>query len=88
MTGELEAQAYSVLATLAALLLLLVTGGVIYLTAVEWRDKRKRTQETLDTRTPVRKRQGPKKDSKKDPKKDQKKDPKKGQKKDKKKGQK
>ena len=84
MTGELEAQAYSVLATLAALLLLLVTGGVIYLTAVEWRDRRKRTQESLDSRTPVRKRQGPKKDLKKD----QKKDPKKGQKKDKKKGQK
>ena len=84
MTGELEAQAYSVLATLAALLLLFVTGGVIYLTAVEWRDKRKRTQEALDTRTPVRKRRGPKQD----PNKDQKRDSKKGQKKDKKKGQK
>ncbi|MEL6232234.1 MAG: hypothetical protein AAFR24_20200 [Cyanobacteria bacterium J06627_3] len=83
MTGDLEAQAYSVLATLAALLLLLVTGGVIYLTAVEWRDKRKRTQEALDSRAPVRKRQGPKKD----PRKDREKDPKKGRKKDKKKGQ-
>ena len=56
MTGELEAQAYGILATLAALLLIVVTGGVIYLTAVEWQDKRKRSQEALDNRTPVRKR--------------------------------
>ncbi|MEM6251637.1 MAG: hypothetical protein AAF821_01835 [Cyanobacteria bacterium P01_D01_bin.156] len=56
MTGELEAQAYSVLATFAALLLVLVTGGVVYLTAVEWRDKRQRTQEALDNRKPVAKR--------------------------------
>ena len=62
MTGGLEAQAYSVLATLAALLLILVTGGVIYLTAIEWNDKRKRSQEALDNRTPVRnKRKGKKK---------------------------
>ena len=54
MSGDLEAQAYSVLATLAAVLLLLVTGGVVYLTAVEWRDKRKRSQEALDNRKPVR----------------------------------
>ena len=60
MTGELEAQAYGVLATLAALLLVLVTGGVVYLTAIEWRDKRKRSQEMLDSRTPVRKRKGKK----------------------------
>lgn len=60
MTGELEAQAYGILATLAALLLLVVTVGVIYLTAVEWQDKRKRSQEALDNRTPVRKRKGKK----------------------------
>ncbi len=60
MTDGLEAQAYSVLATLAALLLVLVTGGVIYLTAVEWQDKRKRSQEALDSRTPVRKYKGKK----------------------------
>ena len=60
MTGELEAQAYGVLATLAALLLFVVTGGVIYLTAIEWRDRRKRAQEALDNRTPVRKRKGQK----------------------------
>lgn len=57
MTSDLEAQAYSILATLAALLLLVVTGGVVYLTAMEWRDKRKRTQEALDNRKPVRQRQ-------------------------------
>lgn len=56
MTSDLEGQVYAVLATLAALLLVLVTGGVIYLTTVEWRDKRKRTQEALDTRKPVRQR--------------------------------
>ena len=61
MTGELEAQAYSVLAILAALLLVVVTGGVVYLTAVEWNDKRKRSQEALDNRTPVRKRKGKRK---------------------------
>ncbi|MGD1952622.1 MAG: hypothetical protein ACFB14_23705 [Leptolyngbyaceae cyanobacterium] len=61
MIGGLEAQAYSVLATLAALLLVFVTGGVIYLTAIEWNDKRKRSQEALDNRTPVRKRKGKKK---------------------------
>ncbi len=61
MTSALEAQAYSVLATLAALLLVVVTGGVVYLTAMEWRDKRKRTQEALDNRKPVSKRQKKKK---------------------------
>nr|WP_326521028.1 hypothetical protein [Leptothoe kymatousa] len=61
MTGDLEAQVYSVLATLAALLLVLVTGGVVYLTSVEWRDKRQRTQEALDNRKPVSKRRSKKK---------------------------
>lgn len=61
MTGELEAQVYSVLATSAALLLVLVTGGVVYLTAIEWQDKRKRSQEALDNRTPVRKKRKVKK---------------------------
>ena len=58
MTGELEAQAYSVLAMLAVFLLAVVTVGVVYLTAIEWRDKRKRAQEALDNRTPVSKRKG------------------------------
>lgn len=58
--SELEAQAYGVLATLSVVLLIFVTGGVIYLTAMEWRDKRKRAQEALDNRVPVRKRKGKK----------------------------
>ncbi|BAU42289.1 hypothetical protein [Leptolyngbya sp. O-77] len=35
----------NVLAVLAALLLVGVTGGVIYLTAVEWRDRRRQDRE-------------------------------------------
>ncbi|MBX2862894.1 MAG: hypothetical protein KTR27_05010 [Leptolyngbyaceae cyanobacterium MAG.088] len=58
--SELEAQAYAVLATLAVALLVVVTVGVIYLTAMEWQDKRKRSQEALDNRVPVRKRKGKK----------------------------
>ena len=58
MVSDLEAQAYGILATLAGVLLVIVTGGVIYLTAMEWQDKRKRTQEALDNRVPVRKRKG------------------------------
>ena len=58
--SELEAQAYSILAILAVVLLVVVTGGVIYLTAMEWRDKRQRAQEALDNRVPVRKRKGKK----------------------------
>lgn len=58
--SELEAQAYSVLAILAVALLVVVTGGVIYLTVMEWQDKRKRAQEALDNRVPVRKRKGKK----------------------------
>ena len=61
MTGELETQLYGVLATLAALLVVVVTGGVVYLTAIEWQDKRKRSQEALDNRTPVRKKRKVKK---------------------------
>ena len=34
----------SVLATLAAALLLFVSGGVIYLSSVEWRDRRRRSE--------------------------------------------
>lgn len=35
----------TVLATLALGLLVVVTGGVAYLTAVEWRDRRRQDQE-------------------------------------------
>ncbi|MDB9526855.1 hypothetical protein PN498_12720 [Oscillatoria sp. CS-180] len=45
MDTAFEAQTFTVLAVLAAALLLLVTGGVIYLTAVDWRDRRRRQRE-------------------------------------------
>ncbi|MGD1940937.1 MAG: hypothetical protein ACFB0G_06465 [Leptolyngbyaceae cyanobacterium] len=45
MNTAFEAQAFSVLAVLAAALMLVVTGGVVYLTAVEWRDRRRRQRE-------------------------------------------
>ena len=41
----LENQLLSVLAALSFVLLIVVTLGVIYLTAVEWRDRRKRGNE-------------------------------------------
>ncbi|NJL85679.1 MAG: hypothetical protein HC886_06390 [Leptolyngbyaceae cyanobacterium SM1_1_3] len=40
-----QPQIYNILAIAAALLLVLVTLGVAYLTAAEWRDRRRRQQE-------------------------------------------
>ena len=45
LDAALENQVLSVLAALSFLLLIVVTLGVIYLTAVEWRDRRKRNNE-------------------------------------------
>lgn len=45
MDTAFEAKAFSSLAILAVLLLVLVTGGVAYLTTVEWRDRRRRQRE-------------------------------------------
>jgi hypothetical protein len=42
MEATLEAQAFSILAVLALVLLVVVTGGVAYLTAADWRDRRRR----------------------------------------------
>ncbi|NEP16900.1 MAG: hypothetical protein F6J97_08330 [Leptolyngbya sp. SIO4C1] len=53
----LEAQAFSVLAIAAAVLLVLVTGGVVYLTAIEWRDRRRRVDETIQRRPRNRRKQ-------------------------------
>ncbi|MEB3209803.1 MAG: hypothetical protein VKL39_00545 [Leptolyngbyaceae bacterium] len=36
---------FSVTATLALVLMVLVTGGIAYLTAVEWRDRRRRDRD-------------------------------------------
>lgn len=41
----IELSPLSVLATLALVLLVGVTGGVVYLTAIEWRDRRRRERE-------------------------------------------
>lgn len=38
-------QVLTVLAVMSFVLLIVVTGGVVYLTAIEWRDKRRRGDE-------------------------------------------
>jgi hypothetical protein len=45
MESTLEAQAFSVMAVLALALMVIVTGGVVYLTAADWRDRRRRKQD-------------------------------------------
>ncbi|MBF2003486.1 MAG: hypothetical protein IGS50_04765 [Synechococcales cyanobacterium C42_A2020_086] len=42
---DIETTALTILATLALGLLVAVTGGVAYLTAAEWRDRRRRDRE-------------------------------------------
>ncbi|MBF2034178.1 MAG: hypothetical protein IGR92_01565 [Leptolyngbyaceae cyanobacterium T60_A2020_046] len=42
MSLALETQTFTILALVAAGLMVLVTGGVVYLTAAEWRDRRRR----------------------------------------------
>lgn len=43
-------QIYAALAVLAFVLMTVVTGGVVYLTAAEWRDRRRRTRDQQGTR--------------------------------------
>lgn len=57
MDVAFEARTFSVLAVLAALLLVMVTGGVVYLTAVEWRDRRRRKRDQ-DISSPRRNKSG------------------------------
>jgi hypothetical protein len=45
LDAALENQLLTVLALLSFVLLVVVTGGVSYLTAVEWRDRRRRGRE-------------------------------------------
>lgn len=56
MEATLETQAFSVLAVLALVLLVVVTGGVIYLTAADWRDRRRRKndQDSIKRRSPAK----------------------------------
>lgn len=43
--AALESQILSLMAVVSLVLLVVVTLGVVYLTAVEWRDRRKRSNE-------------------------------------------
>ena len=45
MESTLAVQTFSVLAVLALALMVIVTGGVIYLTAADWRDRRRRQRD-------------------------------------------
>lgn len=45
-----ESTFLTVLATLAFGLLILVSGGIAYLTALEWRDRRRREREQRETK--------------------------------------
>ncbi|MEO0456297.1 MAG: hypothetical protein AAF152_06885 [Cyanobacteria bacterium P01_A01_bin.114] len=56
MNIGLELQTYNILAITAITLLVVVTGGVVYLTSVEWRDRRRQSDETLKKR-PKKRRQ-------------------------------
>ena len=48
--SEFPLSANTLLAALAAALLVFVSGGVLYLTSVEWRDRRRRKAATGTTR--------------------------------------
>lgn len=49
LNAAAENQVLTVLATLSFVLLIVVTGGVIYLTAIEWRNKRQRIEDAKAT---------------------------------------
>jgi CHASE3 domain sensor protein len=51
-----ESPFLSILALVAVVLLLAVTGGVGYLTVADWRDRRRREEEKRVTRNTPRKR--------------------------------
>jgi hypothetical protein len=46
----MEADASTVLATIALGLIVIVTGGISYLTAAEWRDRRRQKRDSLGER--------------------------------------
>ena len=56
MDAAFEFRAFTLLAGVAALLMLTVTSGVIYLTAAEWRDRRRRKRDQDSTRRSPTKR--------------------------------
>ncbi|MEL7228111.1 MAG: hypothetical protein AAGL17_25595 [Cyanobacteria bacterium J06576_12] len=53
LSAASENQLLVVMAVLAFLLLIVVTAGVVYLTAIEWRDKRRRGEATREA-MPIR----------------------------------
>lgn len=55
MEGTFAPQALSILGTLALVLMVVVTGGVVYLTAADWRDRRRR-QRDQDAAKPRKKK--------------------------------
>lgn len=47
----MESPVFGYLVVLAFVLLLLVSGGIAYLTVIEWRDRRRRKQDGQDERS-------------------------------------
>ena len=43
---------FSTLSLLAFVMLLVVTGGILYLTVAEWRDRRRRARDKRESRRP------------------------------------
>lgn len=56
MTADFGTQAYSLLAILAFLLMVVVTGGIVYLTLVEWRDRRRIEREQKGSKPAAKRR--------------------------------
>jgi heme/copper-type cytochrome/quinol oxidase subunit 2 len=50
METALESQLLSILGTLALVLMVVVTGGIVYLTAADWRDRRRRKRDQESTK--------------------------------------
>ena len=46
----MEASASTILATVALALMVVVTGGIAYLTAADWRDKRRQKRDSMGQR--------------------------------------
>jgi len=69
MEATLQTQAFSILAILALVLMVVVTGGVTYLTAAEWRDRRRLQS---DQQSAKRDKRALKRDAKRDQSRDQK----------------
>jgi hypothetical protein len=56
METTFESQLLSILGLVALVLMLVVTGGIVYLTAADWRDRRRRKRDQDSTATRSKKR--------------------------------